>query len=377
MSDFHSSSLATLHWLRSSSAELEVQLQFRAQRQPVSLILPCHARDLHAAALQRMVEQLRHLPWLSRVILGLDQATAEDNDFARRLFAPLPQAEVFWLDGPDGRQIQDRLAAAGHPTNLPGKGRNVWLCLGRLLASTHSGIIAVHDCDILTYNAEFLSRLVLPLMQPDWGFRFAKGYYARFSDRLHGRLTRLFFWPLLVALRNQFPTAPMLSALSEFRYPLAGEVAFDVPFARELRIPSGWSLEAVVLAQAHQLLPAEQICQAGLCPAYDHKHQSIPSSGHSGLAGAAVEIAAALHNFVPGADLVAAQAEFISQAKRAVIAAERDALANGLHFDRAEEEAAVVAFAKALAEGFQLPPPPLLPSWSDLAAQLPALFPPP
>ena len=37
----------------------------------------------------------------------------------------------------------------------------------------------------------------MPLVHPSTDFEFSKAYYARVSDRMHGRVVRLFVSPLL------------------------------------------------------------------------------------------------------------------------------------------------------------------------------------
>ena len=56
-----------------------------------------------------------------------------------------------------------------------GKGRNLWLCFGYVLASGKSHMVAVHDCDILTYTRDLLARLCYPVAHPNLGFDFCKG----------------------------------------------------------------------------------------------------------------------------------------------------------------------------------------------------------
>ena len=74
----------------------------------------------------------------------------------------------------------------------PGKGRNVWYCFGYTLASGRAKAVALHDCDITTYKREMLARLIYPVANPHFGYKFCKGYYARVADnKLNGRVCRL------------------------------------------------------------------------------------------------------------------------------------------------------------------------------------------
>ena len=47
-------------------------------------------------------------------------------------------------------------------------------------------------------------------------YEFAKGYYSRVTDRLHGRVTRLFMTPLLQAMKAVLGPIPLLEYLGSF-----------------------------------------------------------------------------------------------------------------------------------------------------------------
>ena len=53
-----------------------------------------------------------------------------------------------------------------------GKGRNVWYCMGYILSLGESEAVALHDCDILTYDRNLLARLVYPVANPKFNFDF-------------------------------------------------------------------------------------------------------------------------------------------------------------------------------------------------------------
>ena len=89
------------------------------------------------------------------------------------------------------QKLIKQLEEAELGTGPGGKGRNVWLCFGYVLASEQARMVAVHDCDILTYNRELLARLCYPVAHPAFGFDFCKGYYARVTTQLNGRVMRL------------------------------------------------------------------------------------------------------------------------------------------------------------------------------------------
>ena len=60
-----------------------------------------------------------------------------------------------------------------------GKGRNVWHCIGTAIARGQASSVALHDCDITTYDRRLLAKLFYPVVNPSFNFEFCKGYYPR------------------------------------------------------------------------------------------------------------------------------------------------------------------------------------------------------
>ena len=86
-----------------------------------------------------------------------------------------------------------------------GKGRNVWYCMGYILSLGDSEAIALHDCDIITYNKSLLARLVYPVANPKFNFDFCKGYYPRVSKtKVRGRVARLPSYPNFKSIRKNY-----------------------------------------------------------------------------------------------------------------------------------------------------------------------------
>ena len=79
---------------------------------------------------------------------------------------------MIWNDGPRMGRIQEKLASEGLAPTEPGKGCNVWYCFGYVLASGRGDAIALHDCDIKTYERGLLARLVYPVAHPGFGYQF-------------------------------------------------------------------------------------------------------------------------------------------------------------------------------------------------------------
>ena len=279
MSDFfQTGAVATLHRLgRPSLPQLERDLEKFSIETPMALVLPCHIKELGTKALKGIVRELKGVTYLKQIVVGIDGA-ARARDFckARTIFRQLPQRPMLlWNDGPRMQRLYNQLEEAELGAGPGGKGRNVWTCFGYVLASEQARMVAVHDCDILTYNRELLARLCYPVAHPALGFDFCKGYYARVSAQLNGRVMRLMVTPLIRALKSIIGAHPFLVYMDTFRYPLAGEISLDLDLVRRLRIPYDWALEIGTLAEVFRNAAPRAICQSELCENYDHKHQEL------------------------------------------------------------------------------------------------------
>src|SRR5690606_8885265 len=178
-------------------SELVAGLNEHAAQRPVTLILPCLYSELETEAMPRILDELSRVEFVSEIIIGLDKASEAEYRLALERFRILPQrVHVLWNDGPRLRAIHADLAERSLAPLKEGKGRNVWYCLGVQQGSGLGEIVALHDCDILTYQSSLLAKLVYPLVHPDCNFVFAKGYYARYADsKLNGRVCRLLMSP--------------------------------------------------------------------------------------------------------------------------------------------------------------------------------------
>ena len=61
-----------------------------------------------------------------------------------------------------------------------GKGRNVWYCMGYILSVGKAEVVALHDCDIITYSRSLLARLIYPVANPKFNFDFVKAIILEF-----------------------------------------------------------------------------------------------------------------------------------------------------------------------------------------------------
>jgi glucosyl-3-phosphoglycerate synthase len=386
---FQTGAVATLHRLGSPDLRrIERELEEFSHETPIALVLPCHVRELDTPALERIVSELRKVRYLKQVVVGIDGATAAQWRKAQTFFAGLgPRAALLWNDGPRMRKLLAELNHAGLPTGPRGKGRNVWLCFGYVLASEQARMVAMHDCDIITYDRELLARLCYPVAHPAFGFDFAKGYYARVSNKLNGRVMRLLVTPLLRALKSILGPHPFLVYLDTFRYPLSGEIALDLDLARRNRIPYDWGLEVGMLAEVFRNSTPRAICQVELCQNYDHKHQALsPRDSDKGLNRMAVDIMRSIFRCMASEGIKLDQGLFDTlqfaytrHAEDIMRAYGADAMINGLPFPRHDEENAVATFAAGIREAARahLGDPvfwPLIPNWNRVESALPGFL---
>jgi glucosyl-3-phosphoglycerate synthase len=390
MADFYQTGIiTTLHQLRANEIErIELDLEKFARRRPIGLVLPALYSEFETAAMQRITEQLKKVRYLQRIIVALGRANREQYQRARTFFRNFyTPVSVLWMDS--GR-IQGLLAALverGLSAGDDGKGRSCWLAYGYLLAMGDCGVIALHDCDIVNYDRRMLARLCYPIVHPHLEFEFCKGYYARVTDRMHGRVTRLFMTPLIRSMKGMAPGASFLQFLNSFRYPLAGEFAMDIDLARVNRVPADWGLEVGVLAEIFRNCAVSRTCQVDLTDTYEHKHQALSTGDPSkGLARMATDIAKSLFVTLASEGIVFTEDHFRSLEVRYVRMAQdtiaryyADAMLNGLKFDRHGEEQAVATFADSLkraASEFIADPRglPLIPNWNRVLSAIPEYF---
>jgi glucosyl-3-phosphoglycerate synthase len=387
---FQNGVIATLHDLGGRPAEaLEAELAGWRTERPMALVLPCLYSELDGDALPEIVEQISRISYLEEIVIGLDRADRAQFEHAREFFSRLPQRHrLLWNDGVRMRQIDETLKDHGLAPSEFGKGRNVWYCLGYFLASGRASAVALHDCDILTYDRGMVSRLLYPIVHPTFGYAFSKGYYYRAADgRLTGRAGRLLLTPLLHALRKTVGDDDYIGYIDSFRYALAGEFAMRADVVQSIRIPSDWGLEIGVLSEVYRHYATNRICQVDIADRYDHKHQSLSEGNpQAGLNKMSSDIAKALYRKLAINGIVftpeifrTIKASYYRAALDLVDHYHNDAVLNGLTLDRHREEATVELFAQAIVragERFLSNPmeTPFMPSWSRVESAVPGIF---
>ena len=382
--------IGTLHNLRHrSTEELESELLRHASDTPMSLVLPCLYSELEGDALAGIIDKLAKVPYLEEIIIGLDAADREQFERARDFFSKLPQRHsILWNDGPRLQEIDRRLTIENLSPLERGKGRNVWYCLGYFLASARSKVVALHDCDILTYERDMPARLFYPLVHPDMDYVFCKGYYYRAAQgRLNGRVFRLLVTPLIQALQKTTGNNEYLSYMGSFRYALSGEFSMRSEVVTSLRIPSDWGLEIGTLSEVYRNYSPHRICQVDIADVYDHKHQDLSAEdSQRGLNRMSIDICKALIRKLAVSGVVFSQETFRTlkacyyrTALDLVDHYYSDAILSGLTLDRHQEEKTVELFAQNLisaGEDFMANPQqtPFMPSWSRVVSAVPDIY---
>ena len=207
------------------------------------------------------------------------------------------------------------------------------------------------------------------------------------TDRLHGRVTRLFITPLIRSLQQLVGPHSLLTFLDSFRYPLAGEFAMVRDLAWTNRFPGDWGLEIGVLAEVYRNCALRRICQADIADAYDHKHQDL--SDHdpdAGLLKMCADITKSLFRNLASEGVILSdgvlktlRATYLQAAQEAISRYENDAAINSLTFDRHQERTAVEVFLKGMklaTDGFLEDPlgVPMISNWSRVTHAVPDIF---
>jgi glucosyl-3-phosphoglycerate synthase len=386
MADFHQPRfVTTLHALGRPGQPQALPLvtaRTRAQGLTTTLVLPALAEEFEGAAFPRILQRLSAASPVSRMIVVLGRATAGQQAQAARQLADMRiPTSLVRLDDALLPAMQLRLRRAGLDVNPEGKGYACWVGICTALAAG-SDAVALHDCDIESYEASMVARLLAPIVVPETPFDFAKGYYPRAHARLYGRVTRLLVAPLLRALEALSLPTTLPAFLAEFRYPLAGEVAFSRALVSELPVHAGWGLEIGTLAEVYRRQSRFRVCQVDVAEGYEHRHRCIePASDRGDLTVMVEQILASLIDSLTR-ERVCLDARMLRyvlshyrhEARRLVVAYEADAVVNGLAHDRGAEERTVDGFAavfeRAIANGCRAALP-ALPSWHAVVQSAP------
>ena len=392
MADFFQGGiLTTLHRLGMPNLErLEAELTWHSHKRPIALVLPALYSEFEGEAMKLIVDTLKckGTQYIREIVVALGPSNEDQFRHVRSYMKILPhKTTIVWISGPRIAGIFDTIRKAEVPVGMPGKGQSVWMAYGYVLSKEEFHSIALHDCDILTYQREILARLCYPVTNSHMDYEFCKGYYPRVTDRLHGRVTRLLVTPLLRALKKICGEHPLLTYFDSFRYPLAGEFSMDTRLVRVNRIPGDWGLEVGVLAEVMRNTTVRRICQVEIADNYEHKHQPLShDDATKGLHKMCVDICKSLFR-----TLMAEGIQFSPSFAKMLIVTymrtaqdmlemyEDDAAINSLVFDRHGESRAIETFKIGIEEAVEMITTdplgvPLIASWDRVTSAIPDIL---
>lgn len=407
MANFHQTGLiTTLHSLHEAFDrddyldELEQKLVDYSKHQNICLLLPCLYSELqNPQVLDPIINDISNVEYLHSVVVALGGANYDQFQEARKYFGKLQTGnrdlKLVWVDGPGSQEVLNRIREKEIATGIAGKGQSVWLALGYILGHEQADVIALHDCDIVTYDRILLGRLIEPVANPNNDFEFCKGYYPRISPTervMKGRVTRLFVIPFVDAMmkimreRGFFELEKFFQYHRSFNYPLAGEFSFSNHLAAGLNIAYDWGLEVSTLSEVYKKLITKKIAQVNLTHNYEHKHQDMSQEdAQRGLHRMVVDIAKFYLNFMRahGFSLDDGTIDMIlhtyyQNALSFIKSYSDDAEVNNLIYDRYSEEQAAHFFRGFLWTAWEQCKGPQLstqiPSWNRVLYSLPDIY---
>ena len=365
--------------------DMESELVKLSKRRNMVLILPALYSEFETPAMHVIVEELKQVNYLYKIVLGLDSASKEQYEEVKKIMSDVPTpVDVIWNDGPKVSKLREELKDAGfQSTDIRGKGLNVWMMIGYVLSDQDAYAIAVHDCDIVNYTREIPARLFYPIVHPAFDFEFNKGYYSRVTDKLHGRATRLFYTPLIKSLEKVFGKSRYLEYMNSFRYALSGEFAFVRSLARGIRISPTWGLEVSTLSEVYHNTSKKRICQSEIMESYEHKHQDLGREAGGGVSKMTKEIAETIFRIMSQTGVIFSNAKFKSllatyfeESRHAITQYSSISEVNGLEYNRQDEIVAITEFTDSLGlanEDFNKNPMgvPALSAWTAVRSVLP------
>lgn len=294
----------TTFYLLKTNPHLKTQLRQHSKWKKAVLIIPLLASEYkdprNRPVFENILKQLRTASYLSRIILGLDQAEPGDVRELAGLVAryELKNCLIQYNDGPGFSGIYDRLSQAGFGLDVRGKGRNMFLSFGIAIALGAQSVGLI-DADIRSFRRDQLDRLFYPVQVLN--YQFSKAFYARLQNgQIYGRIKRLLLDPLLIALKRKFTDNKELKVLRlvdfllNFNYQLSGEVVFDTSLLQRMHFSMNWGVEIFTLIETYR--KATNIAQVEISrKPFDHKHQPVSATDpDKGLHKMAVDIVTTL-----------------------------------------------------------------------------------
>lgn len=408
MANFHQQgSVTTLHALYEAFdreeylVNLEKKLKEYSSHLRISLLLPCLYSEMERPeVLDPIVNNIKEVGYISSVVVALG-GTSEEAKLAKvkeyfgRLNNDHREVRIVWVDGPRIQEVLNTIRDRDISVGVQGKGQSVWISLGYILGREKADVVALHDCDIVTYDRLLLGRLIEPVANPNNDFEFCKGYYARISPTeraMKGRVTRLFVIPFVDAMQKIMRERGFLELENffayhrSFNYPLAGEFSFSTHLAKGINIAYDWGLEVSTLSEVYNRVHAKKIAQVDLARNYEHKHQELSAEdARRGLHRMVVDIAKFYLNYMRahGFGLDDATIDMIlhtyfQNALQFIKSYSDDAEVNDLGYDRYQEELAAQHFRGFLWTAWEQSKGPhestQIPSWNRVLYSVPGIY---
>ena len=355
--DFQQGLITTIHEYGLAKDPVS-QLNQDLLKRPTSILIPCLFDEFSRPALKLIRTTLKELNNLNQLVIALSAANKDEVAKARDFFNEMPYpVHVQWTNSPTVIELlKDQEKNGLDLLGVPGKGWAVWQGVG--VATKSSEVVALFDADIRTFNFNYPSRMLAPLLEKSNGISYVKAFYSRLSletNALQGRATRLFVGPLLSSLEQLLGNVPFLQYLQSFRYPLAGEFAFTTDLAMNLRIPCDWGLEIGLLSEVYKNVRISKIAQVDL-GIFDHKHKEIGSKASEGLQKMSTEILSSVlrglmeheARTLTNSQLANLEVLYRRAGEDRVKQFSLDSAVNQLPYSRHKEELAVHTFGKLL-----------------------------
>jgi glucosyl-3-phosphoglycerate synthase len=408
MADFHQvGMITTLHNLyqafnkKAYLSDLEKRLENHAKYQNLCLLLPSLYMELeNSRVLDNIVDNICKVPYLHCVVVALARAQTEKEfihalKYFGRIQSPEREVRVVWLDGPRIKSIFSKIKDREISIGVQGKGQDVWMALGYIFARNDCEVIALHDCDIVTYDRLLLGRLFEPIANPYNDFHFCKGYYARVSPSemvMKGRVSRIFIAPFIDTMvtlmyeRGYRELERFFRYNRTFKYPLSGEFSFTTNLARSINVAYDWGLEVATLSQVYDQLNTRKIVQIDIAQNYEHRHQDVSlENADRGLHRMVIDISKFYLTYMRshGVSLNDAFVDmmlhtYYQNALRFIRKYSYDAEINNLHYDLYDEEALARFFRGLLWTAWVQSRGPheakLIPSWNRIFYCIPDIY---
>ncbi len=109
---FQNGTITTLQYVASRTLEdIETELEKFSERHNMVLLLPALYSEFETPAMQKILDELKGVKYLYKIILGLDRATKEEFEKVKDIMSVLDvRVDVLWNDGPNIQKLSVRFA---------------------------------------------------------------------------------------------------------------------------------------------------------------------------------------------------------------------------------------------------------------------------